>query len=999
MDTKCLAYAAYWRNSLADAALGNGALKNAEAKEFKQRPQDELDTGRVDASIVEEFFKDEKKECAAVGIMVRPFVYVSRVEHGQERGGNPEIVTPIVTSGELKRDGRLYLSGPSVVPRDILEPLDHGSFAIGELSVLDTFLSTNSGPSFDPEDAKDRPFDEWFKLEWEGYLQHCAALLNEVTGRWPAPGEGYIRANTWYLLKKESTGGAAAGIVALYDDIRKTQPHAPMFERYASETIAPPERCLAPSAGFSQRLGHASDVFPLAEAQRDALAHLLVAGEGDILAVNGPPGTGKTTMLLSVVASLWAKAAIEGDHPPVLLAASTNNQAVTNIIDAFGKDFSPGTGPFAGRWLPDIKSFGAYFPAQSKEKEAAAKYQTAAFYEQIESPDYFARAQLTYLASAAIAFPHLQIVTITDAVEALRAAMLVQVAKLAAIETVWKKLLSARDLVRSVLGKDPSAALATLKRFGAASTTAKEAFKALAERWDEYLADESILWSLFAWLPPVAAKRLLRAKRFINKGWPTCAPSPEWKSIEQIGEHIASLRQQFHRDDQTNQQRIAEAEWHLATLTRAQKDWAGETSSLSGADTTFDTLSAVDAVADIAIRFPMFLLATHYWEGRWLLEMIGILPELDSERKKTGRRSVEKRWHRRMMITPCVVSTFYKLPSSMKASRHNGTGFSDDYLYNFANLLIVDEAGQVLPEVAGASFSLARKAMVIGDTLQIEPIWSIPSHVDVGNLIATGLLPASENRAAYERLADLGKTASAGSAMRIAQHASRYQYDPDLARGLFLYEHRRCYDEIIAYCNDLCYRGKLIPKRGQREKGGNLPAMGYLHINGICVKSNGGSRQNRIEAEAIAEWIQNNKAELERKYDKSIDQIVGVVTPFGGQVSAIARECRKRGIAVGKQKGEMTVGTVHSLQGAERAVVIFSPTYAKQGDGGFIDRSPSMLNVAASRAKDSFLVFGDTDILPRNQQGTPRGLLAKHLFKQESNDLSYAPARQQQING
>lgn len=175
MDKKSIAYAAYWRNSLADAALGNGALKNAEAKDFQQRPHDELDTGRVDASIVEEFFKDEKPECTAVDVMVRPFVYVARFEHGQERGGNPEIVTPIVTAGELKRDGRLYLSGPSVVPRDLLEPLDQGTFAIGELSALDTFLATNSGPVFDPEDAKDRPYDEWFDLEWKSYLQHCAA--------------------------------------------------------------------------------------------------------------------------------------------------------------------------------------------------------------------------------------------------------------------------------------------------------------------------------------------------------------------------------------------------------------------------------------------------------------------------------------------------------------------------------------------------------------------------------------------------------------------------------------------------------------------------------------------------------------------------------------------------------------------------------------------------------------------------------------------------------
>ncbi|MBW6087363.1 hypothetical protein HTS61_11735 [Escherichia coli] len=53
----------------------------------------------------------------------------------------------------------------------------------------------------------------------------------------------------------------------------------------------------------------------------------------------------------------------------------------------------------------------------------------------------------------------------------------------------------------------------------------------------------------------------------------------------------------------------------------------------------------------------------------------------------------------------------------------------------FADLLIVDEAGQVLPEVAAASFALAKKALVIGDTEQIPPIWSIAPAIDVGNML------------------------------------------------------------------------------------------------------------------------------------------------------------------------------------------------------------------------------------------------------------------------
>src|SRR5699024_9159609 len=134
-------------------------------------------------------------------------------------------------------------------------------------------------------------------------------------------------------------------------------------------------------------------------------------------------------------------------------------------------------------------------------------------------------------------------------------------------------------------------------------------------------------------------------------------------------------------------------------------------------------------------------------------------------------------------------------------------GMSQHYLYNFADLLIVDEAGQVLPEVAGASFSLSKKALVIGDTLQIEPIWSIIEKVDIGNLQAANIICGTDIEQKYEHLTQLGKTAAKGSVMKIAQQASRYHYDPEMAPGMFLYEHRRCYDEIIGFCNELVYKG------------------------------------------------------------------------------------------------------------------------------------------------------------------------------------------------
>ncbi len=163
------------------------------------------------------------------------------------------------------------------------------------------------------------------------------------------------------------------------------------------------------------------------------------------------------------------------------------------------------------------------------------------------------------------------------------------------------------------------------------------------------------------------------------------------------------------------------------------------------------------------------------------------------------------------------------------------------------------------------------------------------------------------------------------------------------------------------------------------------PSMGYLHIDGLSL-SYGGSRANLTEAATIADWLAANRDELEQQYGKKLEDIVGVVTPFGRQAREIERSCVDRGVDAKK----MTIGTVHSLQGAERPVVIFSPVYSKHADGQFIDMSPSMLNVTVSRAKDSFLVFGDMDVFSAAAKGSPRSVLADVLFSSKGTALDFA---------
>lgn len=78
--------------------------------------------------------------------------------------------------------------------------------------------------------------------------------------------------------------------------------------------------------------------------------------------------------------------------------------------------------------------------------------------------------------------------------------------------------------------------------------------------------------------------------------------------------------------------------------------------------------------------------------------------------------------------------------------------------------------------------------------------------------------------------------------------------------------------------------------------------------------------------------------------------------------------------------------------------MLFSPVYSKHEDGSFIDSDSSMLNVAVSRAKDSFLVFGDMDLFELQPGSSPRGLLATYLFASASNALQFEFLERQDLS-
>ncbi|MEZ9198543.1 AAA domain-containing protein [Shewanella sp. 10N.286.54.B9] len=995
------AWATYWRNSLADAESGKGGLSVHDSKAMIQVERSVRKTGMLSAETVASLFKDTDEKTHAVYVIYRPGVLRLTLQHGKAHQGSlPAILSALACPLWVNRQGYLFPAAPAVVPRDILAPQDESRLTIGSVAELDSFLTDNPFREWSEAEVEDECVDDAVaeqKEVWKAYIDHCAALYKKIcqsqlTGELSAR---YQQADYSLVEPVEPSSGMSKKILALYDGIISHKAKIALFNSYASKTYTEHEACIDFCLSISQRLGHSSEQYALADAQRDALTHSLTMKKGDILAVNGPPGTGKTTYLLSVVASLWVEAALKQTLPPVICAASTNNQAVTNIIDAFGKDFSEGEGELSGRWLPDVTSYGAYFPSQQRQQSAQEKYQTQAFFDQVENRDYIERAEAYLLQRAHKYFSSDNELTLAEIKSMLHGQLLDNQSKLAKLEQRWHELSDIRECVNRALGHEPASRLAQLKSEVTQLDDKASSIQAKLHQWQAFLANESLWLSLFTWLKPVRVKRDLKRTLFIAANFTAeQAQLLPPNDYDQIVECLSNEIKRYHRGSlmlaNEYQAKLALYKKQLAL----ERRWSQLAESLGMPADSTPTLSELDKQLDTRIRFLMFRIAVHYWEACWLIENKALGDELNKIKDKTGKKTVMPRWQRRMMLTPCIVATFHTLPSLMTCQAFNDGGFDDEYLFDFVDLLVVDEAGQVSPDVAGASFSLAKKALVIGDVHQIEPIRSITGVIDLGNLFKQNLVAQRQD---YETVLEQGRSVVNGSVMHIAQAASRYQYQADMEAGMYLREHRRCFDEIISFCNALCYKGVLLPKRGLSKQGNVLPSFGHLHIDGRAEQRIGGSRFNALEAETIADWLKQNTAQLEARYSKKLEQIVGVVTPFSAQVDELKQACKQHGISAGKDVGQLTVGTTHALQGAEREIIIFSPVYTRHSNGEFIDRKDSLLNVAVSRAKDSFLVFGDLDVISAASSHSPRGLLAKYLFSDASNELVFKVSQRKDL--
>lgn len=845
-------------------------------------------------------------------------------------------------------------------PREYLHPILDNVLAVGHVKNVDGFIASHIKEVHDMRENADwTAYYQLAKDFWQavnGSEMDGDVLLNHLDENQPLQLDGFV-----YIIP-DNTVSATHHIKKLYEyALTEEKPANLLYQKLVELQSAKPEAlAVGELAAMEAHRGQMGDAYPLSASQREAMNHFGGLQAGQILAVNGPPGTGKTTLLQSVVANLMVERALRKADAPIIVASSTNNQAVTNIIESFAS--IDGAHHFRGldeHWIPRKRSFATYFPSRKKAEEARKKgYQITSqrmdySVAEWEEESHLEEATGGMLSRCATLFGgefsdlHAcegQLHTALHTLDKTRYAMLVLAGSLPfPIQLKARNTLTALEEVQAEL-------LQLQER--------DQQYRTRLAEWQKCFK-QLLLYRIFKFIPSVRKRLEGKINNFRSlEETALTAPNLCFADIEAYyGILLEDNRQRYD-----GYKSAIEILRHAETLLFLDIDplltSEGQTLSLMP--------EALDRLFDTTLRYYAFWLAVHYFECRWLAGECKTKPE---ELFKSTIPVLHDKYKRLCMLTPCLVMTFYMLPSFFCT-------YSDKYLYDFIDLLIVDEAGQVSPEIGAASFLLAKKALVVGDVHQIEPVWNISRGLDISLASDRGVIPADQ----FADFEKSGLHTSGASLMKAACKASHQEKFGE--KGLLLTEHRRCYDEIICYCNELVYGGNLEPLRGNAQADKKYPfpdafPLAHIQIDTAHSEKRGTSRYNTAEAAAILRWIATHFSGLQQAYPgEGAETLLGVITPFKAQADAIRRQLKNHPDA--RLLQAVSVGTVHTFQGGERRVILFSSVYGAEDGCAFLDAKKNLMNVALSRAKDRFIVFGDSNCLSHNTK-QPSGLLRKHL--------------------
>lgn len=316
-----------------------------------------------------------------------------------------------------------------------------------------------------------------------------------------------------------------------------------------------------------------------------------------------------------------------------------------------------------------------------------------------------------------------------------------------------------------------------------------------------------------------------------------------------------------------------------------------------------------------------------------------------------GNSTVEKRhikamWDTFFMVVPIVSSTFASFQTMFK-----------DIEKEELPWLFIDEAGQAVPQAASGAIWRSQRVAIVGDPFQIEPVVTIPEIIT--NHLSKYFELTSDHihtELSVQVMAD--RINPIGSYINIR--------DKDIWIGIPLRVHRRCLNPMFDIANGIAYDNTMFLSTNQPKYVDIKFQSQFIDCPGEVKGRHFVATQAEVIANILIEEVQ---------YKQDFPDVF-IITPF----SEISRELRKHLkssilFEIRQIKPQVTsseiqgwlnthIGTVHTFQGkqAEGVILCLGLDEKTKGAATWASQKPNLLNVALTRAKYRFIAIGDKNI-------------------------------------
>ena len=314
------------------------------------------------------------------------------------------------------------------------------------------------------------------------------------------------------------------------------------------------------------------------------------------------------------------------------------------------------------------------------------------------------------------------------------------------------------------------------------------------------------------------------------------------------------------------------------------------------------------------------------------------------------RKNVFKEcFHTLNLLIPVLSTTFASVSRAFK-----------DFDENELGIVIIDEAGQATPFSAMGLLYRANRCIIVGDPLQVEPVMTVTST----------LIRAIANKYGLNDLAKefniAGKvfnyTSPSLSIQTLADYANLYYGKiGETEVGCPLVIHRRCLSPMFDISNEISYDNRMINKCMPDKKKIDyvLEKNEFLDVKGQEVGN--GNHYVKEQGKVVIDIIKNSEINVFEN-----NKNLYIISPFTTVINGLKKDIKeafKNEVEINEWCNNC-LGTVHKFQGKEAnsVILLLGCDNNSKSSAKWAAQAANILNVAATRAKKRFAIIGDLDL-------------------------------------